>query len=61
MVAGFIAKTDAGVDYETALRFASACGTATAASKGIAKKATIDRVKERLDKLIEERDAKANA
>ena len=57
MVAGFIAKTDAGVDYETALRFASACGTATAASKGIAKRATIDRVVERLDKIIEERDA----
>ena len=57
MVAGFIAKTDAGVDYETALRFASACGTATAASKGIAKRATIDRVVERLDKIIEEREA----
>jgi 1-phosphofructokinase len=57
MVAGFIAKTDAGVDYETALRFASACGTATAASKGIAKRATIDRVVERLDKLIAEPDA----
>ena len=57
MVAGFIAKTDAGVDYETALRFASACGTATAASKGIAKRATIERVVERLDKLIAEREA----
>ncbi len=57
MVAGFIAKTDAGVDYETALRFASACGTATAASKGIAKRATIERVVERLDKIIAEREA----
>ncbi len=56
MVAGFIAKTDAGADYDSALRFASACGTATAASKGIAKRATIDRVVERLDKLIEERE-----
>lgn len=52
MVAGFIAKTDAGDDYETALRFASACGTATAASKGIAKRATINRVKAALDQII---------
>jgi 1-phosphofructokinase len=44
MVAGFVAKTDAGEDYETALRFASACGSATAASKGIAKHSTIMRV-----------------
>ena len=32
------------VDYDTALIYASACGTATAASKGIAKRSTIDRV-----------------
>lgn len=57
MVAGFIAKTDAGADYETSLRFASACGTATAASKGIAKRATIDRVVDRLDRIIAEREA----
>ena len=44
MVAGFLAQVTRGVDYETALIFASACGTATAASKGIAKRATIDRV-----------------
>ncbi len=52
MVAGFIAKVNAGADYETALRFASACGTATAASKGIAKRATIDRVYARLNDMI---------
>ena len=44
MVGGFLAQVTRGVDYETALIFASACGTATAASKGIAKRATIDRV-----------------
>ena len=44
MVAGFLAKTTAGYDYDTALIYASACGTATAASRGIAKRATIDRV-----------------
>jgi len=52
MVAGFVAKTDAGEDYETALRFASACGSATAASKGIAKYSTIMRVFNAQEKLI---------
>lgn len=52
MVAGFVAKTDAGEDYETALRFASACGSATAASKGIAKHSTIMRVFEAQEKII---------
>ena len=53
MVAGFVAKTQEGADYETALRFASACGTATAASKGIARRSTIDKVYGALTKLIE--------
>lgn len=44
MVGGFLAMAARGFDYETSLIFASACGTATAASKGIAKRATIDRV-----------------
>ena len=44
MVAGFLAQVTQGVDYETALVFASACGTATAASKGIARRERIDRV-----------------
>ena len=52
MVAGFVAKTDAGDDYETALRFASACGSATAASKGIAKHSTIMRVFNAQEKII---------
>ena len=52
MVAGFVAKTDAGEDYETALRFASACGSATAASKGIAKHSTIMRVFNAQEKII---------
>ena len=57
MVAGFVAKTQAGASYEEALRFASACGTATAASNGIAKRATIDRVYARLCKMIEKQKA----
>lgn len=56
MVAGFIAMVSAGADYEDALRFASACGTATAASKGIAKRATIDRVYGRLIELIKKQE-----
>ncbi len=52
MVAGFVAKVQQGADYETALRFSSACGTATAASKAIAKRATVDRVYEQLNKII---------
>ena len=44
MVAGFVAKTGEGVDYETALHFASACGSATAASKGLADRAKIERL-----------------
>ena len=44
MVGGFLSQVSNGADYETALIFASACGTATAASKGIARRSTIDRV-----------------
>ena len=53
MVGGFLAKLTDGADYQTALLFASACGTATAASKGIAKRSTIDRVVAALSKMIE--------
>ena len=53
MVAGFVAKTQEGADYETSLRFASACGTATAASDGIAKRPMIDKVYADLCKIIE--------
>ena len=55
MVAGFLAKTTAGYDYDTALIYASACGTATAASRGIAKRATIDRVVTALYKKMAEK------
>lgn len=44
MVAGFLAQVSRGLDYEAALTFASACGTATAASRGIARREKIDRV-----------------
>lgn len=44
MVGGFLSMVTRGADYDTALVFASACGTATAASKGIAKREKIDRV-----------------
>ena len=44
MVGGFLAQVSRGYDYETALIYASACGTATAASRGIAKRDKIDRV-----------------
>ena len=58
MVAGFIAKVVEGASYEDALVFASACGTATAASKGIAKRATIERVYGRLTDMMEKQQAK---
>ena len=44
MVGGFLSMVTRGADYDTALVFASACGTATAASKGIAKREKINRV-----------------
>ena len=60
MVAGFIAKTDQGADYDTALRFASCCGSATAASRGLARRSTIERFSVLLDKLMDEREAEKN-
>ena len=54
MVGGFLAKLDEGAAYEDALVFASACGTATAASKGIAKYSTIQRVYNALVKKMGE-------
>lgn len=44
MVGGFLSMVTRGADYDTALVFASACGTATAASKGIAHRNKINRV-----------------
>lgn len=42
MIAGFLAMVDAGESYGEALVFASACGTATACSPGLAKRPMID-------------------
>ena len=44
MVGGFLSMVTRGADYDTALVFASACGTATADSKGIAHRNKINRV-----------------
>ena len=57
MVAGFLATYDKTHDYDRALLFSSACGTATAASKGIAKRSTIDRIVARLDKMVADGEA----
>jgi 1-phosphofructokinase len=54
MVGGFLAKVSQGEDYETALRFASACGSATAASNGIAKRETINKFYASLLRVIAE-------
>ena len=53
MVAGFVAKTGAGADYETALNFASACGSATASSKGLADRMKIDKLYSALGGVLE--------
>ncbi|MBQ6490805.1 MAG: 1-phosphofructokinase [Atopobiaceae bacterium] len=58
MVAGFLAKVDQGESYDRALRFASACGSATASSKGLAKRETIERLAALLDEVMDEREAK---
>mgnify|MGYP000905509941 CR=1 FL=1 len=60
MVAGFIGKIREGSTYGDALRFASACGTATAATKGIAKRATIDRVYEALCEMMNKKPKKSS-
>lgn len=54
MVAGFIAKIDEGADYATALNFASCCGSATASSKYLANRATIDKLYASLGAVLEE-------
>ena len=51
MVAGFLSKVIDGADYDTALHFASACGSATASSKGLAKRATIDKLYAKLQEV----------
>ena len=58
MVAGFLASLDAGKSYQDALNFASACGSATAASKGLAQRSTIDKFYDSLTKIMDEELAK---
>ena len=55
MVAGFLAKVDQGADYDTALRFASCCGSATAASRGLARKSTVERYFGLLEQLMHDK------
>ena len=59
MVAGFLARVGAGASWGDALNFASACGSATAASKGLATRATIDKFYATLTKLLDEEKAQA--
>ena len=61
MVAGFLAKLDQGATFGEALRFASACGSATAASKGLAKRETIMRLYELLEEEMAEKKAAKKA
>lgn len=51
MVAGFLAAVDRDMDYADALNFAVACGSATAASSGLAKAGTIERFYETLKSI----------
>lgn len=52
MVAGFLAALDRGMSYGEALNFASACGSATAASNGLANRSTIERFYAALNHLL---------
>lgn len=54
MVAGFLAKIDEGADYDTALRYASCCGSATAASKALAKRSQIEKLFVRLNETMDD-------
>jgi 1-phosphofructokinase len=58
MVAGFLSAVDSGMTYGEALRFASACGSATASSKGLARRATIDRLYAKLQEMKSSKSAK---
>ncbi|MDJ1121025.1 1-phosphofructokinase family hexose kinase [Olsenella sp. YH-ols2217] len=59
MVAGFLAALDRGWDYGDALNYASACGSATAASNGLANRETIERFYNSLVHLLEDEASKA--
>lgn len=54
MVAGFMAKVDEGADYQTALNFASCCGSATASSKALATRERIEKLYGLLSEVLEE-------
>ena len=56
MVAGFLAMVSRGKDYETALRFATSCGSATAASKGLADREKIYHYFDLLQDVMEEHE-----
>lgn len=53
MVAGFMAKVDEGADYQTALNFASCCGSATASSKALATRERIEKLYALLGDVLE--------
>ncbi len=57
MVAGFLAMVEKGESYEQALRFASTCGSATAASKGLASKEKIMRLYDDLNERMAKHEA----
>ena len=54
---GFLAAIDGGADYDTALRFASCCGSATAASKDLAKRSAVDKLLVQLNARMEKWEA----
>lgn len=50
MVAGFLSAIDRGYDYHRALEFSIACGTATAASPGLATKEIVERFFQQIER-----------
>lgn len=54
MVAGFLAAVDKSMSYAEALNFAVSCGSATAASSGLAKRPTIERFYATLTDLLKQ-------
>ena len=51
-ILGFLFSFDRGMSYGEALNFASACGSATAASNGLANRSTIERFYAALNHLL---------
>jgi sugar/nucleoside kinase (ribokinase family) len=52
MIAGFLAMVDKGESYAEALLYASACGTATALTSGMARRERIDETVARLKEFM---------